>query len=559
VAHPLRIIQRFLFRLLLCTLLFTLTLRAQATWDRLRPFAPDAGAGLTTVQMLRQLDTTRAAGLLVYYEMNVRLLTFAHKRVMQTFADGRTDQQVVAGSAAGGTGDPVAMPGLPDLLAFAVSSGVVTQTVNQNVTTLSINGDGFYRFLAGQDPACPGSGSANLNQSQTVFTDLCTPPSWANNISASAAFNAGSGGSQTVTGMSATDGTMQSAVVNLNKQDFSSASLRYALQNPRSPKSTSSLQHFEALMAPGKFLQFNGPGLQLLEYVNNILLSEISASDFKNADYENYIPASGGPVRILDAWNYGMQKMASESRASEVQSEEDRRALLAKAVNFGLAMIKTKVPDFEIRFGQLMESYIRYFTRYDVTPADQDHGLMLTADYTYSRPPLEPDLHTFTFVASYSPGADTKANPATITGNLGLSLYAKPQPIDSTGSTGTLRNIQAAVQFDRIWNANQTPIQVSVGGYVQYQLKPGIINVPSGSTIPGTTITVPGDAATLLAPKGLIGVAEAKITLHVPRMSMPIPLGFTYSNRTDLLKGSEVRAHIAISFDTFALATAKNP
>jgi hypothetical protein len=395
MAQSLRISRPVCTQLLLCTLLFALSAsgsRAQATLDRLRPFASGTTGRLETGNLLQPLDANRAAGLLAYYSMNSRLLTFAHKRVIQTFADGRTDQQVVAGSAAGGTGDPVAMPGLPDLLAFAVSSGVVTQTVNQNVTTRSINGDGFYRFLTGQDPACPGPDPAHVDSSQTVIKDQCTPPSWANNISASAAFNAGTGGSQTVTGTSATDGTTQSALVSVNKKDFSSASLRYALQNSRSPKSAQSLQHFESLLSPDRFLRFNGPGRQLVEYVNNILLSEISASDVKNAEYSPYLPPAAGSVRILDAWNYGTNKMASEPRAADVQSEEDMRALLARSMEFGLAIIRTKAPDFDVRFGQLLESYLRYLTRYDVTPADQVHGLMLTADYTYSRPPLEPDL-----------------------------------------------------------------------------------------------------------------------------------------------------------------------
>jgi hypothetical protein len=542
-------------------------LHSQATWDRLRPFeqGPGGGRAVTdwTPQAIDSLSISDAAKYLAYYKMNSRLLTFAHERFMQTQADHRTDKQVVAGSAAGGTGDPVAMPGLPELLAYAVSTGVVSQTVNQNVTTFSVNGDGFYRFLAGENPACSGADPGVDDQNRTTLQDSCKPPSWANNLSVSAAFNMGTS-TQTVTGQSAVTGTMQSALVNVNGKDFSSASLRYAPTNTRSPKSTQSSDRFRGVIAPGRYLQFQGPGGRLLEYIANLLRSEISASEFNN--FRSEVPnltledsPRNPPVRVFDAWHRLVDALGQELENRAPLSRDDEEAFLVRTMTIGLELLRTKEPAFDEKVEQLSESYLKYLTRDAVTGADLVHSAMVTADYTFSRPPLEPDLHTFTFVFSFSPGATNSTNPLTLTANLGTSIYAKPQPTDAKGDSGTLRNIQSAFQFDRSWNASQTPIQVSLGGYFQYQVKPGIINVPSGATIPGTSIMVPGNASMLLAPKGLIAVAETKVTLHVPGVSMPIPLGFSYSNRTDLLKGSEVRAHIAFSFDTISLARNKNP
>jgi len=540
-------------------------LYSQATWDRLRPFeqGPVGGRAVASPDAINSLSIMDAAKYLAYYKMNPRLLTFAHKRFMQTQDDQRTDKQIVAGSAAGGTGDPVAMPGLPDLLAYAVSTGVVSQTVNQNVTTFSVNGDGFYRFLAGENPACSGADPGVDDQDRTTFQDSCTPPSWANNLSVSAAFNTGTS-SQTVTGQSAMTGMTQSALVNVNGKTFSSASLRYAPTNTRSPKSKQSSDKFQAVIAPGRYLQFQGPGGRLLEYIVNLLRSEISASEF-NA-FQGEVPnltledsPRNPSVRLFDAWHRMIDALGQEQDTRALPSRNVDEAFLVKTMTIGLELLRTKDPAFDEKVQQLSESYVKYLTRDAVTGGDLVHSAMVTADYTFSRPPLEPDLHTFTFVFSFSPAPKNSTNPLTLTANLGTSIYAKSQPTDAKGNTGVLRNIQSALQFDRSWKANQTPIQVSLGGYFQYQVKPGIINVPSGSTIPGTSIMVPGDAATLLAPKGLIAVAETKVTLHVPGISMPIPLGFSYSNRTDLLKGSELRAHIAFSFDTISLARNKNP
>lgn len=540
-------------------------LYGQATWDRLtliRERNKDIGRSSTEmIQSLQQLSATDVARNLAVFGMTSRRLRYGHAQFMQTLDDSRTDKQVVAGSAAGGTGDAVAMPGLPGLIAYAVSTGVVTQTVNQNVVTLSANGEGLYRFIAGQNPACSGTARQTDDLNVAQIRDSCTAPTWANNLAISAAFNVGTS-SKTVTGQSAATGTMQSALASVNGKDFSSASARYAITNTRSPKSPESLTKFESKVNPATYSRFTGPGAQLLAYMSKLLRSEISKEEL--ADFHDEVPGfqiedvRNPTISVLDAWRALIGAVGKGPQTAMESGESPE----VKSLRLGFELLARKDPSFEENFAQLSDAYIRFLARDAVTTADQVYAPMLTADYTFSRPPLEPDLHTFTFVGAFSPGAKNSTSPGTLTANLGVSMYAKSQPTDVKGNTGILRNAQAAVQFDRIWKASQTPVQVSLGGYIQYQVNPGIISVPSGSTIPGTSITVPGDAMTLLGPKGLIAVAESKITLHVPYIIAPIPLGFSYSNRTDLLKGSEVRAHIAFSFDTFSLATlaaGKNP
>jgi hypothetical protein len=377
------------------------------------------------------------------------------------------------------------------------------------------------------------------------------PSSWANNLSISAAFNISSS-TQTVSGQSAATGTTQNALASVNGKDFSSASARYAIANTRSPKSAESVNKFKAVIDPIAYSHFAGPGGQLMAYISSLLRSTIATAELE--DFQSEVPSlrvetiHGPSITLLDAWHFMMDAVASDPRT---ESQEPTEVV---CMRLGLELLERNDPSFDEKFASLSDSYVKFLTKDAVGAADQVQSPMITADYTFSRPPLEPDLHTFTFVGSFSPGGKG-TNPGTLTGNLGLSIYAKSQPTNSTGGTGMLRNGQAAAQFDRIWNAGQTPVQVSLGAYIQYQINPGIISIPPGSTVPGTTIMVPGNAMTLLAPKGLIAVAESKITIHVPNTSAPIPLGFTYSNRTDLLKGSEVRGHIAFSFDTISLAS----
>src|SRR5581483_3814225 len=99
-----------------------------------------------------------------------------------------------------------------------------------------------------------------------------------------------------------------------------------------------------------------------------------------------------------------------------------------------------------------------------------------------------------------APGTPTLNNhpaPGTLTFNLGLALYTKAQPRDAKGDTSFIRNAQAAIQYDRSYDVSDASIQLSLGGYFQYQIHPALIVVPAGSTIPATSIAVPGDASTL--------------------------------------------------------------
>lgn len=56
---------------------------------------------------------------------------------------------------------------------------------------------------------------------------------------------------------------------------------------------------------------------------------------------------------------------------------------------------------------------------------------------------------------------------------------------------------------------------------------------------------------------GNIGVFHTKLEFPAANNTMRIPLSFTYSNRTELIKESEVRGQIGISFNLDALFVEK--
>ena len=57
----------------------------------------------------------------------------------------------------------------------------------------------------------------------------------------------------------------------------------------------------------------------------------------------------------------------------------------------------------------------------------------------------------------------------------------------------------------------------------------------------------------VLAQKGTIALAHTGLTLQIPSTLIRIPIGFSYSNRTELVSGNEIRGHIGFSFDTHSI------
>src|SRR5262249_48123119 len=93
--------------------------------------------------------------------------------------------------------------------------------------------------------------------------------------------------------------------------------------------------------------------------------------------------------------------------------------------------------------------------------------------------------------------------------------------------------------------------QLSVSGYYQYLLHP-VITVPSDATFATDATPIPG-GTTLLAPKGSMYVGEASLVIRTARNGLKVPVGISWSNRTDLQKGKEIRGHIGFVFDTVPL------
>jgi hypothetical protein len=76
------------------------------------------------------------------------------------------------------------------------------------------------------------------------------------------------------------------------------------------------------------------------------------------------------------------------------------------------------------------------------------------------------------------------------------------------------------VQFDRPLGGSGAPATLSIGGGFQHDVATGF----------------------------------ASVTLHLPNSGVKVPIGISWSNRTELVTGTAIRGHIGFHFDTHTLA-----
>ena len=459
------------------------------------------------------------------------------RSVLQGVEDGRVDEQAGASAGSGGAASVAEKPGITGLITAALESGAMAQTFDQNLLTLRGNAEGLFRFLTGQEvlPVC-----------QTPQSTDCDP-SALNNLELTASLDVSNTNSQTVNGRNPLTGAQLAALLSSDKRQFSSASARYAIVNSRDLRSAKYraawLQWYSTHGAA-----FALAGAELLKALDEVmnLAAKTPARDVTG----NPIVVAGIPLSVYKAWELD----AKAALKAAPRTEAAVGAVLAQRFDLLEAEIRRLIPDLDARLEVAANAYVRFFniTRQGFALANMP---MLTAQFTYSEPTLQPKLIEGKLSFAWSPKTHGTVNPGTVTFNGGFSAYTKPQPSDSKGGTARWRHAQLAFQFDRPMGGDSAPVAIAVGAYFQYQISPGLINIPSGTTAPGG-VALPGNATLLLAPKGTIAVAHASITLHIPKSGIKLPIGISWSNRTELLPGNEVRAHIGFNFDTHSLLLA---
>jgi hypothetical protein len=470
---------------------------------------------------------------LVYYALPPTAVSGAYGAFLNGVAAARVDQQLGATGA-----NAVAKAGLTTLASFALESGVLTETTAQNVATLHANADGLMRFLTNREvaPLCASN-------------DAACQPGWAKDLDLSASFSA---------------------------NRFESATVSYAIANPRDIRSPEYRAKWLAWFE-GNHAALGTGGQDLLAYVGNLIAQACQPTSGNSSSGGTSDPTLSGAISRYDAW----RKDAEAAIAAVPATAAERAAILAAQLDGLIAMMRDIDPQFDVKLADLERACVRYFTARGVPAsntaaslvASQVTSLVMKPQWlvqaTYTEPPLEPKLINARLVYAQSPrgarsnttnttasaSGNPSANPGTFTMNAGVDLYQAAQSVGFVQNTvegiaqnaqraGRFRDAQAAIEFDRAFGATGPPAALSVGASYQYQPRPAILLEPGG-------------AETWADVRGSLFLIQAGITLTIAGTGVKVPIGVSWSNRMDLARGQELRAHFGFTFDSGALVLSK--
>jgi hypothetical protein len=434
----------------------------------------------------------------------------------------RVDKQVGAGPKASGTTDLVARPSTPELLGMAVQLGALTETVNGTTATFNGNAYGAYRAIIGYPEICLA----------------CADTPW-RKLNFALSFDLSHQSSQQVpTTGAATASTPNVAMVQLpqSSRQFSSVTARYDFHNPLDPRSP----EFKKAWATA----FKSHSSELADAAKNL-------SDVLDPLMQPLVQDKDHKLSSLED--------EKQQQALITAAEQGRAALNDAFVRYFAQLVaaaRAAVPDLDKKVATAATAYAQYAAaNYDtVQAAQQAPGStpQFTTEYTYSHPQSQPDTHDFRVILAWSPPVPQDAPPTLFTLNLGGSIYGGAIPAGA--KYGRVRDFQAAFQFDRaLGNPVTHPVTLSLAGYLQYQFDPSVLNIGPGNLAPGTNITLPQDAQVLLGTKGTLGIVQAKLTINT-KSGVNIPFSVSWANKTDLLKATDVRGHVGLTYDFASLS-----
>jgi hypothetical protein len=440
-------------------------------------------------------------------------------QVLQAEAERRIDLQNGAGPQSQGSTSAVERAGISDVLGLALENGAITQSTSGSSLTLQGNLLGLSRFLAGQDvfPPC-GKETGCLTRVESVL----------NSFSGSATLNVSSPSTQSASGTLAESNAAVVATMQKSASHLTGFTVKYQLYNRLNLRSKLYVDAWKTATSDAG----------LLKQAEAEQLALQKAFDF------------GGLLgkQAYEQWLTDSEAKIQEALGAQSEMPDDRMtALIAERYDVLLALAIEKGYDVGNLTAFLKSTRVFQAARaMALENARSKTASGVTLEYAFSRPTNQPRISTLRLAYTLRPGSG--GNDGAVSLNAGADLYNKP-PV----GTGTLRDLQAGLQIDRHFG-DQTIATLAF--YGQWQIEKAALTIGQGDLAPGTQIALPGPAAVLLAPAGRIWVAQAKTTFSL-KNGVRLPVGVTWSNRTELIKAKEVRGHVGFDFDWSSLLLGK--
>ncbi len=451
---------------------------------------------------------------------------------LQTISTSAANNQAGGGPTANGSTSLVSKPTTTDFISLAAESGAFTDTVNGTTMTLQANGLGLIKYFNNRPV---------FERWASRYADAIQPLTFT--VTLNVAQTAPSTATAAVSANPATPASITSILLPTNNASFSSFGVNYSVYRRYNPQDKDFLANWK------KALAANQSALDSATKAIEAVISKLFTDKISNS--------------IATQTSADLSQWHKDGADAEKTNDFNKFVLAySKYEDAFCSAVLLSSPDAPKEVLQAQQA-VDAFTQVVYTVLSQARGKPLaTLSYLYSAPPDKPATHNVTAVISYlfkgdDPQKRTPLTGAQLTANFTTSIYAS---VPTGAAYGWLRDFQLSGEFDKPFGG--TPAEPrgtwSIAAYGQYQYDPTVLNITAGNLVPGTNIALPSNAQVLLGTAGWLGVAQGKLVINL-KQGLNIPIAVKWSNKTDLLKGSDVRGQIGLSYDLSALSKLISP
>jgi hypothetical protein len=439
---------------------------------------------------------------------NVTKLVFfvsGYKSFMRAIENERSDVQTGSSPSASGTTSVVSKGVAAQVLSLATENGALSRTDNKTASTFRGNPTGIARLLKGDEvfPYCAiydfacESGLARILNGASFSISFNTTPG-----------NGTTGGTA--------PGADNSRILTASSGQVAAWGVRYDFHVRKKPADIA--KNYGA-----QFKETVSKSGAAYALAVQLLLQKI-------------------PLPQLLAWE---AKYVSLLQSDATADKGSFTKALSQAVAELADLAETADPQFKSASDLVITKMSSYFVSRDKLLADYVNTVTFSLSYDDARPANQPHQSNAKFILSARPKG------AQITGNGAVEWY--DQILKSNVSR--LRDAQLAFECEHTFGKTDAQIapSLSAGYYFQYMVDNALLTLPSTALAPGTSIPLPGNASELLNTKGSIHLGQVKITFKIRNSGISIPLALTFSNRSDLIKATEVRGNFGLTYNLDSL------
>jgi hypothetical protein len=443
------------------------------------------------------------------------------QQAKQAAAHGQTNKMLGSTSGNSGTTSLLSSSVASDIFSMAMEYGAIRQTTSGNVTTFRANLLGTAGlFVNNPYLGCKPVEWPIKTQTRTVPSDTIkeepggcnTVSDWLRGFSSSISVETASNAdSSKITGTNSNTNLTETALFPEGDSRMNSWGIRF--------------DWFRRTVYDSQ--QVTGFGLKLGERLRAISKSKTQQGDITEAIKRT--------IANQPDWegNFAAALRNAESKELELEAQLNSlgQSVLADAQTLALVNF---LQDGIVRSLLDPEEIVREL-----------QNLRFSTEFNSLHPLGQPNYSNVRMVLSYQPGK----MPLLLTFNFATEWYN-----EVPASMKKWRDVQTAAQVERSLGEipNLGPSRLTLAYYHQWMLEDALMTIPSGNTVSGTGIVLPGPANLLLAPKGNIHILQARLSFQVKDV-VKVPVSFTWSNRSELVNESEKRGQIGFTLDLDSL------